>query len=176
MQIAGHATAIFRRACTSTGNARWIVAVGIGWQNGFNFYFVEPVIAKVVYVQELVSFLQIKKFQLGFSAPFIDDFIVTIRGVGIAVSFATDLKFMQMAILPAEGTLYAFMDLLELCVSGQKEAAPNRRRNADQRHFHLKYHSTGFDRERRQAGILCEVSKWTLYVIHDVAAANAASV
>ncbi len=96
------------------------VAVGIRRQNGFNFDFVTPVIAKIVHVEKLVACAQIKELELGFSAAFADDFSVTVGSVRIAISLAGDFKFMQMAILPAERSLYALVKLFELGVSWHK--------------------------------------------------------
>ncbi len=53
-----------------------------------------PVITKIICIEELVTYLQIKELELGFGAALVDDLSITVGGIGITISFPCDLKFM----------------------------------------------------------------------------------
>jgi hypothetical protein len=53
-----------------------------------------PVIAKIVYVEELIAYIQVKELELGFCAALADDLTITVRGVRITISFSSDIKLM----------------------------------------------------------------------------------
>jgi hypothetical protein len=57
---------------------------------------------------------------------------------GISISSSGNLEFVLMTILPAEGTLNAFVNLFEFDVTWQKQAAPYWRRDTFKAYFNLK--------------------------------------
>lgn len=120
------AAAVFRRASPRSVKTDWLKHFSFYFFNGLYFYVVEPAVAKVILVSEVISLVD-EKMQS--KTGFIEIFFLPFE-VGNSVPLAADFKDVKVAILPSHDDLDHFVEFVKRHRTGHQHAAPNNRISA----------------------------------------------